>query len=896
MSRRPPALGRALLRLLPQPHREFVSGDLEEEYLDAVLPERGRLRADLWFVGQAVRSVASFAHRGRGVDGSWNPSPPVIRETRHALRGLARRPGFSALAIVTLAVGIGTATSVFSVADAVLFRVVPGVERPEELATVRFARTQDGGEAPISLPNLRDLGEASPGVVSIAGYSRALLQVSAEGLPARTAWSQIVTGAYFELLGVRATRGRLFSRQEAEAADGPALVVLSDAFWRRVFRADPAAIGRALRINGLPFTVVGVAPPEFRGVERLDSLDLWVPASQHVALRHGRGIPGWELEGRGAAHFANTLIRIAPGTSPEDAQQQLRTAMAGLVEAYPEPNEVYREALPTVDAGIGLAPRDRARLDPTLRVLAGLVAVILLVTCANVANLLVLRGLRRREETALRRALGAARAHLVMQNLAEALLLALPAAVLGLAMAMGVNEVLGGTGLFPPGVAKHTNLDGRVFAFAAGLAMLTSVSFGLLPALLHGRADQRGTLQSSRRSSSRTATALQGGLSVAQLALTLALVSGVLLLVRTSANLTSIDPGISSENVLAMEVDPGPQGYRGQEVDAFRSALVEQVAGLNGVEVVAASGFPPFGHIAMQLHVRHPVDPTRMIPSRADWVTAGFFDALEVPTLAGRTFTVEEATVGGGESRPVIVSASLAARLFGTPERAVGRSLDAAVFGQSMPVHVVGVVEDIIDSDLRREPYPKMYVSMPGSPQSFTTLLVRTRRPMDAVAADVRGVLAGIDPDVPLGSVAALAQRVANATARERTFARMSAFLAAIAMLLAGVGLYSVVGYATVQRRREFGIRLAVGASGVGITRLVLRHALVFGLGGVALGLAIAVVGSRLLAGVLFGVAPTDPLSLGTAAAVLLAVTVGASIVPAVGATKVDPAVTLKSE
>jgi predicted permease len=483
-----------------------------------------------------------------------------------------------------------------------------------------------------------------------------------------------------------------------------------------------------------------------------------------------------------------------------------------------------------------------------------------------------------------------------MQNLAEALLLALPASVLGLAIAVGVNEVLWGTGLFPPGVAKHTAIDIRVFAFAAGLSVLTAATFGLLPALLHGRSDKHATLQTSRRSSSRTAAALQGGLSVAQLALTLALVGGVILLSRTSANLAGIDPGISADDVVVMEVNPGPQGYRGEEVDRFRNELATQVRGLNGVESAAASGFPPFGHIAMQLHVRHPVDATRMIRSRADWVTDGFFQTLDVPLLAGRTFTTEEASTLNEESRPVVMGRSLAAGLFGTPQRAVGRSLDASVFGQPMPVHVVGVVEDVIDSNLRRDPYPKMYVSMPGSPQSFTTLLVRTRRPLDAMAAEVRGVLAGIDADVPLGSVTELSRRVAAATVRERTFARLAALLATIAMALAGVGLYSVVAYAAAQRRREFGIRLAVGASRVGITRLVIRHALVFGLGGVVLGLGIAVAGSRLLSGVLFGVAPTDPVSLGMAAAVLLAVTVGASLMPALGATRVDPAITLRSE
>lgn len=896
MTPRPPAVGRAILRLLPSPHRDFVTGDLTEEYVDTVLPERGRLRADSWFVGQSVRSVWSFARYRGGPSRSERVARPSAREVRYAFRGLMRRPGHSALAVVTLAVGIGTATSVFSVTDAVLLRDVPGVEGQEALATVSFSHPRTGGESPISLPNLRDLGEASPAVAEIAGFTRALFQLSIEGLPARSGWSQIVTGGYFEMLGVAASQGRLFTREEAESMDGAPLAVVSDAFWRGTLQRDPEVVGRSLRINGLPFTIVGVMQPDFRGIERLDSLDLWVPASQHVALRHGQGIPGWELEGRGAAHFANTIIRIDEGAQIDDTEEQLQAAMTNLVEAYPDHNERYAEAVPTVDAGIGISASDRSRLAPTLQVLAGLVVMILLVTCANVANLLVLRALQRRDETVLRRALGAARAHLFFQNLAEALILALPAVLLGLMIAVGVNGVMWSSGLFPTGVATHTTIDARVFAFAAALGILTACTFGLLPALLHRDAHQHRAVQAARRASSRSATLLQGGLSVVQLALSLALVGSVLLLARTSSNLTSVDPGFVSEGVVAIEVDPGPQGYRGEEVSDFRAALVDRVGSIDGVEAVAASGFPPFGHIAMQLEVREPSDPSQMLTSRADWVTGSFFDAIGIGISHGRPFTLEESTIDAEGRTAVVLSRSLAERLFGAPERAVNQSLDVAVFGQPMEAFVVGVTADIIDANLRREPHPKMYVAMPGSPQSFTTLLVRTQRPTQALAAEVRSAVEEIDSNIPLGSVAELEDLVANATVRERTFARLSALLAAIALLLAGVGLYSVVAYAAAQRRREFGIRLAVGASSVGITRLVLRHSLVFGALGVGLGVAVFLAGSRLLAGIVFGVASTDPLTLAGAATLLLMVTVAASLAPALSATRVDPAVTLRSE
>ncbi len=896
MTPRPPWLGRILLRLLPGPHRDFVAGDLEEEYRETVRPALGRWRADLWFLRQALGTAAAFVSPRRGLDRTRRSSPPVLREARYAARGLVRRPGFAVLAIGTLAVGIGATSSVFSLVDAVLLREVPGVVAPERLAAVRFARSGDRGEAPISLPNLLDLGAASPAVEDVAGYSRALLQVSMDGRPAQTAWSQVVTGAYFRILGVEAERGRLFSADEADAVEGPALVVISHAYWTRVFGQDPEAVGRTLRLNGIPFTVAGVAAAGFRGIERLDSLEMWVPASHHVALRHGRGIPGWELYGRSAAHFANTLIRLAPDASAAEAERQLRVAMTQLVAAYPDHNETYREAVPTVDPGIGLARRDQASLGPTLKILGGLVAVILLVTCANVANLLVLRGLRRRDETSLRRALGAARSHLVVQNLVEALLLALPAIALGLIVAVVVNRALGATGLFPAGVVKHALVDARVFGFAATLGLLTALTFGLLPALLHSGGERHAANRGGRRSSSRMAAALQGGLSVAQLSSSLALIGGVLLLTRSSHNLTSVDLGFVPEQVVVMEVDAGPQGYSPAEVDAFRAGLVERVRGVRGVEGVAASGFPPFGHLAMILDLRHPTDAEQELTPRADWVTDGFFEVLGIPPVAGRTFRSSEVAEVSEGATPVVLNERLATELFGSPERAVGATLDASVFGRPMPSRVVGVVGDVVDANLRRAPYPKVYVAMPGSPQSFTTLLVRTSRAADAVAADVRSELSVLDPNVPLAAVSRLTDRVAAATVRERTFARLATLLAAIAVLLTGVGLYAVVAYATNQRRREFGIRMAIGASGGGITRLVVRHALVFGGAGVVLGLGIALLGGRLIDGVLFGVAPNDPWSLGLAAVLLLTLTVGASAVPAFRATRVDPVIALRSD
>jgi len=889
--KRPPALARGLLRLLPRSHRDFVLGDLEEEYTDRVLGERGDLGAALWFWGQAIRTLGAFVWRRRGSDAGF-VAAPFFRETRHALRGLRRRPSFTLVAVATLALGIGATASVFSVADAVLFRSIPGVTRQEELAAVEF--TNGGSRMGISLPNLRDLS-ATPGIVGMASYQPAVVQAGGEGLSARTVWGQIVTGDYFEVLGVRAAMGRLFRPTDVDAAAGAAEVVLSDAFWRATLGADPGIVGGTLRINGTQFDVVGVVEPGFRGVERLDSVDLWLPGSQYVALRHGEGVRGWALDNRSADFFQQTVIRLAPGIAAGEAERRLGATMSRLVEAYPDENRDHATFVPRVRADVGLNGQDRRHLGSTLAVLTGLVLVILLVTCANVANLLVLQAARRREETAVRRVLGAARSQVAFLHFCEALLLAVPAVVLGLGVALLVNRILWSAGLFPDGVVTHVVIDARVFAFAAGTGILTALTFGMLPALLGFRSDIHSPLRDGRRTTSGAATLLQGGLSVVQLSLSLTLVGGALVLARTVANLARIDVGFDPAHVLLFSFDPGPQGYRGADVGRLQRAVLDGAAALPGIERAGISVVPPFSPFLLGVGVAPPAGESLTLLSFADWVTEGHFDVLGMPIVAGRGFTREE-SMPAIDSRPrvAVLGHSLATRLFGSARRAVGRTMDVNVSGEAATVTVVGVADDVVDGSPRNDQPPRIYLPLPGSSQTFATLVVLTRRPLGQVAADVRRILAGIDPDVPLTAAEAMVSRVAGATARERTLARLAALLAALAILLAGVGLYSVIAYTTAQRTREFGVRFALGATGLRVTRLVLRQALRFGIVGIVCGLVIFRLGTRIIASSLYGVAAMDVPSVGIAAALILVVALAASLTPALGASRMDPAAVLR--
>lgn len=897
----PPALARLLLALLPGEHRDYVVGDLEEEFTERVQSERGFLRPRLWFWGQALRTLWAFARRRPAPGATPRLASSFLREARRAGRALLRRPGTALLVVPTLAVGVGAVTSVFTLADAILLKPLPGVVAQSDVAVARFSHRVEGERYldAISLPNLRDLGSGAPSVSEIAGDQILSLQASAADLAPRYVEAAIVTGRYFALLGVVAARGRLFTEREADTPGAEPLVVVSDAFRRRVLGADPDVVGRTLRLNGTPFTVIGVASPGFRGPDRLNDVEVWVGGAHYAHLRH---LPNEEgaIDARGATVFMRALLRLRPGASREQAQRELRAVMARLVRAHPDENADYATYLPTVDGGIGLGPGTES-IVATVRLLAVLVLVILAVACANVAGLLVLRGVRRQGETAMRRALGAARAHLVAYHLAEALLLAAPSMALGLAVALTTNRGMWRAGMFPDGVAERAAVDPRAFAFAAAVAVLTALLFGGLPATLAARVDVHSALKEAQRTSSRAATFLQGGLIVVQLSLAVALVGGALLLHRTLANLDDVSLGFEPRGVLAFHLDAGPQGYDPSEALAFHRSVLREASAIPGVEAAAEDAGPPFVGVRFAGRVHHPVDPSRVMFVLADYVSEGLFDLLRIPVLAGRGFTPGEAAdAPGGEATAAVLSLSLARMLFGTPERAVGRLLETERYGGSYAVtsatRVVGVVDDVVDGDRRRDPRPRIYYPQAAAHPTFGTLLLRTSRPLADVEADVRGVLDTVDPAVPLFDATALSVRVEQATAKERTLLRLSAILSVVAVLLAAVGLYAVVAYAAAQRRREFGIRLALGATGAGVTRLVVGHALAFGVAGVACGVATTLVGRRLLSGLVFGVGASDPSALGTAGALLVVVAVAAALTPALRAARLDPASILRSE
>jgi predicted permease len=890
VSARPPVLVRLLLRIVPEPHRTFVAGDLYEEFSEYVVPRRGLIIGSLWLLGQALRTVVAFSrHRSR------RPRLPLATlRIGHAYRSLRRRPGLVLLASTTLGVGIGAATSVYSAADWILFRPVTGVRDPDQVVVISF-QSADGSVEGISLPNLHDLAAGTSGISHTAAFATMSVQAGADPMQPASLLAHIVTGGYFDLLGIEAAAGRLLTPAEADGTDAAAVVVMSYDLWTRDFGAAADVIGSDLRINGRPYTVIGVMDAAFTGVDRLADVDLWLPGGQYSALRHAPDALGWRTDAREARLFQVTLARLAPGTDAPVAEAQLHTAMSGLVRTHPEANQIYETHVPVVFEGLGLRPHDREGIRGTVASFTIVVLVTLLIACANVANLLVVRGLKRRGELAVRRALGATGAHLYVQHVLEALLLAIPAAGFGLLFAAGLNRWFWATGFVPTGPLPDIRIDWRVALFAAVLTVVTAISFSVLPAFAAVRSNVAAQLSAVSRSASGTIGRLQGTLIISQLALSLSLVATALVLVRTITNLQRVDIGFVPGRVMVYHLDPGPQGYPSPQYGVFHQDVVERMERESGM--TAASGaYEPFGGIVGYVAVGpNGVAGDDRIHVQGNWVASDYFNVLSVPVIAGRSFDAAPVRFAEHDAADptVIVSRQMAEQLFGD-ENVLGRAITVQSFAEPRERRIVGVVGDVVEWNPRRPAPPMVYLPLSDMPMGRAALLVRTGlSPADADRAVISAV-AGVDPNVPVSPAGRIADRIAQSMAQERSLARVLTVLALLASGLAGIGLYSIVAYLTTQRTKEFGIRVALGARESRIVYAVMLPSLSLGVWGTAVGFIASLALSRVISSRVFGVAALDPVSLGWAALAMLLLSVGAAIIPAWTTLRVDPVRSLR--
>ncbi len=827
------------------------------------------------------------------------------QDVRFALRALGRTPGFALTVVAVLALTIGPTTAILSIGNWLFWRSPPGVVEPNRLAVVLFGEwrgTTSLSPRSLSEPNAEDLLKSSRTLAGLAGWQETNVSLAADGVPPRQVSITHSTATYFDLLGVRPAVGRPFAPEEDRPPFGSPVALIGDRLARGVFGGSEASLGRSILINGRPLSIIGVMPPGFVGASPFSEVDVWIPSATYFHVRHFSEETMRGRFGRAYGAFYTFIARLVPGASPEALQAELDVLVPALAQQYPEDNTDFVKARARVFPGLGPNEMQRAQYRNLVSNLLMVGGVLLLLGCANVANLLLSRGVRRQHELAVRLALGASRRRLVQQLLTESCLLALVGAAIGVGLALGLKQVI--ATLLLPGVAGSgleldVPLDTRVLLATLGVSVTCGLLAGLLPAWM-GSSRRVGAAIS--RHGMRTTTArswVRSGLAVAQLALSLALVTNATLLVVTLRNVGATDIGFDPRSVSIHFLDLGSHGYSTDRAMAFNRDLVSRLAADPAFRGASLStGIPP--SCGFGTRVLDPAgDGKQTIDICENYVTDDYFRAVGQTVLLGRTFTpAETVTAAPAAGAPIVVSESLARRLFGD-QTALGRRIAFAPI-RSEPAHerlVVGVVRDV-RSPLRE---PELLAYTPfviGTSYAARrpTVMVRSDRPLRDAGDRVKAHVAAIDPSLAIAPPRLLTDFLARQIANRRAFAWVLTLLGGLGFVLAAVGLYGLLAQIVTERAREFGIRMAIGADRRHVIGLVVRLAAWIAVIGGTAGLALAAFGSRLVETQLVGVGRFDPALYAVSVGLLGAVILAACLIPAARAARVDPVDVLRAE
>jgi putative ABC transport system permease protein len=801
-------------------------------------------------------------------------------DLRYAARALVRRPGFTALVVLTLAMCIGVNTAIFSVVDAVLLKPLPYAD-PDRLVMVWSNDGQPGHERTVvSAGNYFDWRARTTTFESLGAYfSYWNATLTGDGDAVR-----IDVGAtsanLFATLGVRPALGRGFLQSE-EPQGGPRVVLLSYGFWERRFNADRAAIGRAIQLDGESYMIVGVMPREFRLPQ--GNVDVYAPLS----------ILGRYLEGR-IPNMLEVVGRLRPGKTLADARVEMAGIARQIEREYPETSTGWTTTL------LSLREQVVGNVERTLLVLLGAVGFVLLIGCVNVANLLLVRAAGRQRELAVRTALGAGRARLVQHLFAESIVIAAAAGIVGLLLAVFSVRLL--AGVLPEDIPRlnHVGLDARVLAFTALAALVTAIACGVLPvAHLPRLALHQSLKEQGRGTGGRMPRRLRSALVVSEIALAVVLTVGAGLLVRSFTRLRGTSPGFSTDPVVAMKVALPPQRYAPQRRAAFYKELIERTQRLPGVVAVGAVSRVPLRDNNITTTLLFESDQTVPLSKRPDAgfriASADYFRAMGIPLLAGRTFTSAD-NADSGAVLTAIVNETLAERYF-PGGRAVGARVKLGQTTARSPwFTIVGVVGDVHDGSLRTEPPAQLFVNFEQQSPGGLSLIVRTTGSVEPLVAAVRRQVTELDPALAVYDVVTTRAVVERATTSERFATMLLGAFSALALLLAAVGVYGVMAYSVTERTREIGVRMAFGARENDILRGVLGEVLRTSVVALAIGLLLARATSGVMSSLLYGVTATDPLTFGVAGAVVLAMALLACVVPARRAAKLDPVAALRAD
>jgi putative ABC transport system permease protein len=792
---------------------------------------------------------------------------------RYALRALRRQPTFVLISLVTLTLGIGANTAIFSVVQAVVLNPLP-YEDPEQIA-VLWEVNPSGSLEQVSVPTYEDWQAEARTMQSLAAYRHVDFTFAGSGDPQSVAGLR-ATPELFTVLKAQARLGRTFAAEDA-VVGADRVVVLSHGFWQRVLGSDTRIIGTSIRLDAQPYTVVGVMPPGFEFPTSTD-VGLWTPLAFDPKDLHGQSR---------RARSLTVVGRVADGSTMEQAQSELTGLASRIAAAYPTSNDGWGARVVAAHEQLVAASR------PALLVLMGAVGFLLLIVCANMANLLLARLSSRRREIAVRGALGAGRWEVAQPILAESLLLSLGGGVLGLLAAVGGLRLLAALpeGRLPR--MDQIHLDARVLLFTMVVSVVVAVAFGLLPALQASRSELRENLnESAGNTGSRTARRMLNGLVVVEVALALVLLVGAGLMTRSFVKLLQVNPGFDPSNLVAAQVFLPTTIYRERpRLAQFFEEVVERLQSAPGVRAASAVSALPMHEVGVAAALPFSVEgrtPPRTEDPLADVriVAPGYFETMRIALLEGRVLDARDSEAA---PRTSVINETMARRYF--PDISPVGQIIVNPHGRST---VVGVVADVRNDGLDSEPKKQVYLPLRQSPVAGMAVVARTERDPMALAETIRRAIWDVDAQQPIYDLSTMDQILARAVFLPRLSTTLLALFAGAALLLAALGIYGVLSYSVTQRTREIGLRMALGATGGRTVGLVVRNSVLLIAIGVGCGLAVATLLARSMAGILYATSPFDLPAFAVAALVLVTTGLSATLVPAFRATRVDPLVALR--